>query len=366
MKEEDQYMAKISIGVLIVGIYSALTFYLGWGLKQWLEAMKWFHFPVLYWLVLYIISFSVIIGRIHESLRLFSVIGNYWMFIFEYGLLLCVTAQIVLWLTPLNNIRLVGSVAVMVFLILWIVGSYLAYSPVVRPLTITMDKKDSELSSMRVVVASDFHLGVLSNKKHLQRFINLSNEAKPDVVFLAGDIVDDDPKWFVQEGMADVMKQLTATYGVYGVLGNHEYYGKKIPAFVEEMKKAGVEILRDETILIDNAFIITGQEDITNKERQQLDALKLDEQLPWLVMNHTPDDLTTPAQVGVDLHMSGHTHRGQLWPNQYITARVFELDYGYKKKGQMHTLVSSGFGFWGPPMRIGSRSELWVVDITFQ
>jgi len=366
MKEEDQYMAKMTIGVLIVGIYSALTFYLGWGLKQWLEAMRWFHFPVLYWLVLFIISFSVIIGRVHESLRLFSVIGNYWMFIFEYGLLLCVTAQIVLWLTPLNNIRLVGSVAVMVFLILWIVGSYLAYSPVVRQLNITMDKKDSELSSMRVVVASDFHLGVLSNKKHLQRFVNLSNEAKPDVVFLAGDIVDDDPKWFVQEGMADVMKQLTATYGVYGVLGNHEYYGKKIPAFVEEMKKAGVEILRDETILIDNAFIITGQEDITNKERQQLEALKLNEHLPWMVMNHTPDDLTTPAQVGVDLHMSGHTHRGQLWPNQYITARVFELDYGYKKKGQMHTLVSSGFGFWGPPMRIGSRSELWVVDITFQ
>ncbi|MFJ7668658.1 metallophosphoesterase [Lysinibacillus sp. NPDC097195] len=359
-------MAKISIGVLIVGIYSALTFYLGWSLKQWLEAMKWFHFPVLYWLVLFIISFSVIIGRIHESLRLFSVIGNYWMFIFEYGLLLCVTAQIVLWLTPLNNIRLVGSVALIVFFILGIVGSYLAYSPVVRQLNITMDKKDSELSSMRVVVASDFHLGVLSNKKHLQRFVHLANEAKPDVVFLAGDIVEHDPKWFVQDGMADVMKQLKATYGVYGVLGNHEYYGKKIPAFVEEMKKAGVEILRDETILIDNAFIITGQEDITNKERLQLADLKLNDQLPWFVMNHTPNDLITPAQVGVDLHLSGHTHRGQLWPNQFITARVFELDYGYKKKGQMHTLVSSGFGFWGPPMRIGSRSELWVVDITFQ
>ena len=70
--------------------------------------------------------------------------------------------------------------------------------------------------------------------------------------------------------------------------------------------------------------------------------------------------------MGVDFHMSGHTHKGQLWPNQYITARVFELDYGYKIKEKMHTLVSSGFGFWGPPMRIGSRSELWVVDINFR
>jgi len=219
---------------------------------------------------------------------------------------------------------------------------------------------------LRVVVASDFHLGVLSHKKHLERFVTLSNEAKPDIVFLVGDIVDDDPKWFVNEGMADVMKQLTTTYGVYGVLGNHEYYGKKIPEFVEEMEKAHVKILRDETIRIDNTLIVTGQEDLTNKERKQLDALMLTDDLPWFVMNHTPNDLKTPADLGVDFHMSGHTHKGQLWPNQYITSRVFELDYGYKMKEQMHTLVSSGFGFWGPPMRIGSRSELWVVDIHLQ
>ncbi|MET4563410.1 putative MPP superfamily phosphohydrolase [Lysinibacillus parviboronicapiens] len=359
-------MAKVTMGIFVVGIYGALTFYLGWGAKQWLVAMKWFNYPVLYWSVLYVIAFSIVIGRIHESLKVFSIVGNYWMFVFEYGLMLCLVAQIVIWLTPFNNVQIIGSIAMALLVFLCIVGSYFAYSPVVRNLEISMDKKESELSSMRVVVASDFHLGVLSNKKHLQRFVNLSNEAKPDIVFLAGDIVDDDPKWFVKEGMAEVMKSLTATYGVYGVLGNHEYYGKKIPEFVEEMDKAGVKILRDETIRVGNAFIVTGQEDITNKERQQLDALRHTDNLPWFVMNHTPNDLVTPSQEGVDFHMSGHTHKGQMWPNYYITARVFELDYGYKLKDQMHTLVSSGFGFWGPPMRIGSRSELWVVDITFR
>jgi len=263
-------------------------------------------------------------------------------------------------------VQIIGSIAIAVLFVLGIVGSYLAYSPVVRHLEFTMDKKTSGLDTLRVVVASDFHLGVLSHKRHLERFVTLSNEAKPDIVFLVGDIVDDDPKWFVDEGMADVMKQLTTTYGVYGVLGNHEYYGKKIPEFVEEMEKAHVKILRDETIRIDNTLIVTGQEDLTNKKRKQLDALKLTDDLPWFVMNHTPNDLKTPADLGVDFHMSGHTHKGQLWPNQYITSRVFELDYGYKMKEQMHTLVSSGFGFWGPPMRIGSRSELWVVDIRLQ
>ncbi|MFJ8461895.1 metallophosphoesterase [Lysinibacillus xylanilyticus] len=358
-------MPKVIGGILLISIYSALTFYLGWGLRQWLVAMEWFRYPILYWLVLYIIAFSIIIGRLHESLRVFSIISNYWMFIFEYGLLICLGANIIIWLSPFNSVQIIGSIAVAMLLLLSIVGSYLAYSPVVRHLEITMDKKSSELESLRVVVASDFHLGVLSHKKHLQRFVTLSNEAKPDIVFLVGDIVDDDPKWFVQEGMADVMKQLTSTYGVYGVLGNHEYYGKKISEFVEEMENANVKILRDETIRIDNALLLTGQEDRTNKDRKQLEALKLTDDLPWFVMNHTPNDLITPAKIGVDFHMSGHTHKGQLWPNQYITARVFELDYGYKMKGKMHTLVSSGFGFWGPPMRIGSRSELWVVDINF-
>lgn len=358
-------MPKVIGGILLISIYSALTFYLGWGLRQWLVAMEWFRYPILYWLVLYIIAFSIIIGRLHESLRVFSIIGNYWMFIFEYGLLICLGANIIIWLSPFNSVQIIGSIAVAMLLLLSIVGSYLAYFPVVRHLEITMDKKSSELESLRVVVASDFHLGVLSHKKHLQRFVTLSNEAKPDIVFLVGDIVDDDPKWFVQEEMVGVMKQLTSTYGVYGVLGNHEYYGKKISEFVEEMENANVKILRDETIRIDNALLLTGQEDRTNKDRKQLDALKLTDDLPWFVMNHTPNDLITPAKIGVDFHMSGHTHKGQLWPNQYITARVFELDYGYKMKGKMHTLVSSGFGFWGPPMRIGSRSELWVVDINF-
>lgn len=217
-----------------------------------------------------------------------------------------------------------------------------------------------------MVAASDFHLGVLSHKRHLQRFVDLTNEANPDIVLLAGDIVDDDPKWFVHEGMADVIKQLTSTYGTYGILGNHEYYGKKIPDFIKEMENANVKILLDETIRIADAFILTGQEDKTNTDRKPLDDLKPSANLPWLVMNHTPDDLVTPSKQGVDFHVSGHTHKGQLWPNQYITARVFELDYGYMLKEQMHTLVSSGYGFWGPPMRIGSRSELWVVDIKFQ
>ncbi|MEG0258587.1 MAG: metallophosphoesterase [Lysinibacillus sp.] len=359
-------MKKIIAGVFIISVYGCLTYYLGWNIKSWLQSFGLFHYPLLFWCVLFTMSFSIIIGRLHEMFRWFSIVGNYWMFIFQYGLLLSLISQLLRWVTPLEE-RQIGSIVVIIMLILLVVGTYLAYSPVVKRLAISMDKKESRLDTLRVVVASDFHLGVLANKSHLQRFVNLSNAAKPDVVLLVGDIVDDDPKWYVTGGMAEVMKQLTSTYGNYGVLGNHEYYGKEIPKFIEEMKSSGVQILCDETIRIADAFYITGREDRTNKNRLKLNEMRpQNNNLPWFVMNHTPDDLQTPMNEGVDFHTSGHTHKGQMWPNGFITGRIFEVDYGYKQKEQMHALVSSGFGFWGPPIRIGSRSELWVVDITFK
>ena len=353
---------RVVIAATVIAIYSAITFYIGWNLKAWLQSMHLFRWPAVFWIGLFLISLGFIVGRIHEVFEPLSVLGSYWFFVLQYGLALCILANILVKFTPLST-KLVGTSAVVVFIVLFAFGTYFAYSPVVRELKITIDKPGED---MRVVMASDFHLGVLSNKRHLENFVELSNSAKPDLILLAGDIIDDDPKRFIKTGMGDVMRQLTSTYGVYGVLGNHEYYGGEIPRFKQAMADANVQILMDETVNIADKFYVTGREDRTNKSRGSLETLKPElEKLPWFVMDHTPDDIATPAQLGVDFHVSGHTHKGQMWPNHLITQKIFELDYGHKLKDAMHALVSSGYGFWGPPTRIGSRSELWVVDIKF-
>lgn len=357
-------MGRILGITLALALYSIMTVYIGLNLKKWLESIHLFRWPVLYWIVFFLIAFSFLIGRMHKALSPLNIVGNYWMFFLEYGLLLCIIANLVVFFTPFKNVVVVGSVVMGLLVILFAWGTYNAYSPVVRNLEISIDKPGQP---MRLVVASDFHLGVLSHKNHLQRFVELSNEAKPDAVLLVGDLVDDDPVWFVEEGMDEVMSRLEATYGVYGVLGNHEYYGGKIPQFIEEMKAANVQILMDETISVGNRFYLTGREDATNAKRKELTELTPEnEGLPWFVMNHTPSNLEEAQKAGADFQVSGHTHLGQLWPNNFITNQVFELDYGHLQKEPTHYLVSSGFGFWGPPMRIGSRSELWVVDVTFQ
>ena len=353
---------RILLGVVAIAIYSGITFYLGWNLRAWLVSIQQFRWPIVFWTVLFIAAFGFVIGRLHKSLTPFSVVGSYWMFFLEYGLILCIIANLLVAFTPLST-KVVGTAVVGILFALLVIGTYFAYTPTVRNVTIKVDKPGDD---MRVVMASDFHLGLLSGKGHLEKFVALSNEQQPDLVLLAGDLVDDSPQRYINKGMGEVMKNLQATYGVYGVLGNHEYYGKEIPLFKQAMNDANVTILMDETILIAERFYLTGREDITNRQRLPLSSLQPEnKQLPWLVMNHTPSDLDEPAHLGVDFHVSGHTHKGQMWPNHYITQKVFELDYGYRLKQQMHALVSSGYGFWGPPTRIGSQSELWVIDIQF-
>lgn len=349
---------------VIILIYGLLNFYVGWNLKKWLVSLGLFKWKWVYWVLFFLIAFGMFIGRFHESLIVFAVIGRYWMFIFEYAIIFCIIANLIHWLTPFKNTKILGSIIVACIGILVIWGSYNAYNPVVRNLQISIDKKGEP---MRIVVASDFHIGLLSSKKQVQKFVELSNEANPNLVLLVGDIIDDDPEWYIDRNMSDVLKQLKSTYGVFGVLGNHEYYGGQIPRFIQEMEKSNIQILRDETILIDNRLYLTGREDRTNSNRKQLTNLVPEtKKLPWIVMNHTPDDLNEPLNEGVDFHLSGHTHRGQFFPNNFVTSLIFELDYGYKAKDRMHALVSSGFGFWGPPFRIGSQSELWVVDVQFE
>lgn len=350
---------SILIGGAAIAIYCLLVFYIGKNLHVTLQAFGMTRYTRTYWIVLYVISFAYFGSSIHE---LFKMIGSYWLFFFQYGLLLSLLGNFIYYVVRYRNKKVVGSTAVLTVIVLCFVGLYNAYTPVVHKTTMNVLKPMSE--SLRIVVASDFHLGVLSHKQHLQNFVNLSNEAKPDIVFLVGDLIDDDPKWFVEEGMAAILSQLETKHGVYAVLGNHEYYGGKINELVAEMEKANVHMLLDETINIHDMIYVTGQEDRTNEDRLPIEALAPDDHnLPWFVMNHTPDDLQAPEQAGVDAHFSGHTHRGQLWPNEWITNQIFEVDYGHEMKHDMHVLVSSGFGFWGPPMRIGSQSELWIVDV---
>ena len=155
--------------------------------------------------------------------------------------------------------------------------------------------------------------------------------------------------------------------------GNHDEMGRSVEEIVKTFKASGINVLRDKAILINNSFYVIGRDDISQESQTKIkrkdlsDIIKdLDKSRPLILMDHQPRDFADTQKNGIDLQVSGHTHRGQLFPANLITNLIFEIDYGYLQKDNSNFIVSSGYGTWGPPIRIGSRSEIVEIDIDFK
>lgn len=239
-------------------------------------------------------------------------------------------------------------------------------------LDLTIPKRQSHLDKLKIVMASDIHLGTTITHKKIEKLIKLINVQKPDIILFAGDILDEDPSFVEFNGMGTPFLTLQAKYGVWGINGNHEYIGG-IGNAEKFIKSIGINLLSDSVATIDNAFVLIGRDDIsksrfTNYGRKSLNELvgNVNPNLPTILMDHQPFKLDETAQYPIDLQLSGHTHYGQLFPFNFITDFVYEKSWGYLQKGNTHFYISSGFGVWGPPIRTVNRSEIVVINLKFQ
>lgn len=359
--------------LMMLFIYNAIVYYIGWNVVVWLQTVFSTSMPKSYWVLIYFFAYAYVFSRFIK-ISMLKVIGSYWFAVVQYSLLLLPIANIFIFglrnttFKLEDSIILVGTIVIFLFLFIFIYGTYNAFVPIVREYQITVSKKANKYDKLRIVVASDMHFGNLSGTSHLRRLVDKVNMIKPDLVLLPGDIIDDDPRPFIAKKMSRMMSEMYAPLGIFGVLGNHEYYGRAIPLFVDEMKKNNMKILLDEVILIEDSFYIVGRKDKTDRNRLSIEKLveNIDHSLPIFLMDHQPYELGQAMRNNIDISLSGHTHRGQMAPNHFITKKIYELDWGYKKKQQLHAFVSSGFGFWGPAIRIGSRSEIIQIDVVFE
>lgn len=366
---------------MILAIVVAINAYIGWHLKVFLAHLLGDSFlPGVYWPVFWFVALSYLIGRfgtraLHPSLsRLLNNIGSYWLACIQFGIILLPVTDVAIGVlhaasvSAATYVPILGWIDAAIVVVLFVLGSYLARTPVVRKYEITIPKQAGDWNQLRVGIASDLHLGSVVGNGHLRKLVKHVNVMKPDLILLPGDVIDDDIKPFIRYQMGQTIRQLQAPLGVYAVLGNHEYYGGHIPAFVEQMEQIGIRVLMDEVVHIQERLYIVGRKDKSAEHsaegRKPLASLMtgVDLAQPIIVMDHQPHQLDVAANVGADVMLSGHTHRGQMAPYHLITKRIFELDWGYLQKGNLHAIVSSGFGTWGPPLRLGSQSE--IIDLT--
>ncbi len=338
---------------------------------------------ITFWVIVSCFIIGEILEHTHSSIASEWIyrIGAFWlafMLYFSLSILLFDVIRLLNYffhflpeMTQTLRFRLGLTTVAMVSLIV-LSGHINALCTRVKEIPLTISKKVSGSHEMKIAMASDIHLGALIGENREARLVSIINKQKPDLVLLCGDLVDGDIGSALRKNLGKHLQEIKTPMGVFAIAGNHEYIGS-IQRTLPYLESLNIRILRDQSITLPNGVQLVGRDDRDNRRmgdangRKSLKELMtgLDKTAPVIVMNHQPFNLDEAVTEGVDLHLSGHTHHGQLWPFNYVTNAIFELSWGYLKKGGTNFYVSSGFGSWGPPVRLGNTPEVVIFNIKF-
>ncbi|UQZ36477.1 phosphoesterase [Paenibacillus sp. PK3_47] len=363
----------IILGLVFIALYALIVFYIGWSGWSWIKPVVSGRFRIIYIIVLIFLASSLILSRVIAGSTILSVIGSYWLALFSLLVLLLPLIHLAVWLTKLSRLprhsvqKWSGIITFTLLAVLLGYGSYNAFSPVTRSYEVKIDKPGPANGELHIVMASDMHFAYLSGANHAKRMVKEINALQPDIVLFPGDIVDDDIVPYRDKGISNILSEIEAPLGVYASLGNHDRFKGDTAELIDLLEESGMQVLYDETVEVGDWLTLIGRKDYSDAERAELNELTagIDKSKPVIMLEHQPVEFSTAEEQGIDLMVSGHTHRGQIAPAHLITSRLFENDWGYLQKGQFHSVVSSGYGFWGPPIRIGSRSEVVSIKVQF-
>lgn len=305
-------------------------------------------------------------GKFRVAIGWLSIL---WFVVMTFGLTFLVHLISRHWYLSTNYPHVIRAVAVAIFVGLIAKAVYNAYTPIVRYITLKMDKPIH--TPIKVAMVSDLHLGQLFGSKQLYQLADILQKEQVDMLLMPGDIMDDDTHIYDEQHMKPAFEAVVKSANqVYASLGNHDLYNnEQRSAIASAIKQTGTVLLDDKTantIIHGTPITVIGRFDDHAQNRKTTKALLQDVDTSNLVilLDHRPSQIDENAKLPIDLQVSGHTHNGQIFPANFIVKSLNTIGYGYGKIGHMHTVVSSGYGFWGVPFRLGSQSEVWVITLT--
>ena len=369
-------------------VYAAANYYIfirGWQALSSVSYLKPFYAVVFFIAALSYIAAKFLDGKLpHVIYDAMIWVGSFWfafMLYFFLSIVLIDFLRLLNWKLNFfpqfisNNYEVVKKYllvsVIIISSIIILIGYLNTRRIVVNSLTLEIPRKQSELTELNAVVFSDLHLSTINGEKLLSKIVSMINDLKPDIVLIPGDFVDDRAETLKLEGIGGSLSQIKAKYGVFASVGNHEFINgiNNTSRFITQNN---INLIRDSSQLIANSFIVAARDDsskpnFTGEKRKTLQEIMntVDKKYPVILLDHTPYRLEEAETNGVDLQLSGHTHHGQMFPLNLITKMIYEVSWGYKKKSNTHYYVSCGVGTWGPPVRLGSESEIVSLKIKF-
>lgn len=332
--------------------------------------------------------------------RILKHIANYWLGTFLYILLTVAFVDLVRIilkhskrvnqekLSSRKTFVLTGTLCIAIILTFSVWGIVNAKIVRTTNYTVDVDKKCTSIESLNVVLVADLHLGYSIDNSQMEQMVAKINAQTPDLVVIAGDIFDNEYEALYEpEKIEQTLRGIKSKYGTYACYGNHDISekilagftfsgkGKKMsdPRMDQFVEDAGIKLLRDDTLLIEDQFYLVSRPDferpgrgITTRKTPAEITANLDQTKPIIVFEHEPRELSELSAAGADLDLCGHTHDGQMFPGNFATRLMWDNAYGYLKQGKMHSIVTSGVGVFGPNMRVGTKSEIVTIKVNFK
>ncbi|MGN0353711.1 MAG: metallophosphoesterase [Muricoprocola sp.] len=353
--------------------------------------------------VYFFVALSMGIGFLLPSgnvRRIICKVGNAWLGLSIFivsSFLFVMVLRLVIKYTRLKNrpwaqsgfLTILAAVFVItVSLILYIYGVWNAKKIQCTQYEVTVHKSVEGQDELKIILLADLHLGYNIGCGHMRKMVEIVNEENADLVVIAGDIFDNDYEALEDpEELSEILRGIQSRYGVYACYGNHDIREKILAGFTFDkdntdkmsdprmdqfVKDCNITLLRDEYVLVNNSFYVYGRPDkekpgrgITQRKAAGEITNGMDKTKPIIVIDHEPKELQELSDAGVDLDLCGHTHDGQVFPGNIIVDHFWENACGYLQKGQMHNIVTSGVGVFGPNIRVGTKSEICSIKVRF-
>jgi predicted MPP superfamily phosphohydrolase len=377
-------MGFIIFFTIVLGVYFGGNFYI---YKRALQAVSLGGiFLPLFKILLLALILSFPIGRLMDRFcrcevsYYITMVGSFWLGAMLYFFLILVFIDLLRAINHYFNLfpqfirynavisGRILSICVFVLVSAILISGYRSARNIkITQIDIPLEKLSPQHNALGIIQISDVHLGAIINKERLIEIVDKVNATDPDLVLLTGDLIDENVAKL--EDMVEPLSRIKSRLGVYAVTGNHEFYAG-VDEAVRFMEQAGVCVLRNRYVTIDSILNLVGVDDITGQRQigtknPPLEAITtgMDKSLPTLLMNHTPVNLKKAEAAGIDLQLSGHTHKGQLFPLNFITDLAYEVHSGHARIGKMQIYVSNGVGTWGPPVRVGAPPEIVQIKL---